>query len=135
MSLPCGWTPVRRLWSGRRVFAASFALLTLGLLAVPLQAQVLYGSIVGVVQDAQGSSVPAATVTIVNKETNLTRETVSNENGEYTLPNVLPGRYDVKIGLQGFREFIKTNVPVTAGQISRVEAEARDRSHQRVGHC
>ena len=92
-------------------------------MANPLHAQILYGSIVGVVQDAQGSSIPAATVTIVNKDTNLTRETVSNENGEYTLANVQPGRYDVKIGLQGFREFVKTNVPVTAGQISRVEAK------------
>ena len=59
----------------------------------------------------------------MNKDTNLTQETISNENGEYTLTNLQPGRYDVKVGLQGFREFIKTNVPVTAGQISRVEAK------------
>ena len=104
------------------MIVASFAVLTIGLLAAPLNAQVLYGSIVGVVQDASGSTIPAATVSIVNKDTNLTRETVSNENGEYTLPNLQPGRYDVKVGLQGFREFVKTNVPVTAGQVSRVEA-------------
>ena len=104
------------------MIVASFAALTIGLLAAPLNAQVLYGSIVGVVQDASGSTIPAATVSIVNKDTNLTRETVSNENGEYTLPNLQPGRYDVKVGLQGFREFVKTNVPVTAGQVSRVEA-------------
>ena len=59
----------------------------------------------------------------MNKDTNLTQETVSNENGEYTLTNLQPGTYDVKVGLQGFREFVKTNVPVTAGQISRVEAK------------
>ena len=59
----------------------------------------------------------------MNKDTNLTQETISNENGEYTLTNLQPGRYDVKVGLQGFREFVKTNVPVTAGQISRVEAK------------
>jgi len=99
------------------------ALLTSGVVAAPLHAQILYGSIVGVVQDAQGSAIPAATVSIVNKDTNLAQETISNENGEYTLTNLQPGRYDVKVGLQGFREFIKTNVPVTAGQISRVEAK------------
>jgi Carboxypeptidase regulatory-like domain/TonB dependent receptor len=92
-------------------------------MAAPLNAQVLYGSIVGVVSDAQGSSIPAATVTIVNKGTNLTQETVTNANGEYTLSNLQPGTYDVKVGLQGFREFVRTNVPVTAGQISRVEAK------------
>jgi hypothetical protein len=105
------------------VIVASFAILAIGLMAAPLHAQVLYGSIVGVVQDASGSAIPAATVTILNKDTNLTQETVSNENGEYTITNLQPGRYDVKVGLQGFREFVKTNVPVTPGQISRVEAK------------
>jgi len=123
LSLFSSLTSGRRSWSGRSVIVASFAVLTIGLLAAPLRAQVLYGSIVGVVQDASGSTIPAATVTIVNKDTNLTQETVSNENGEYTLTNLQPGRYDVKVGLQGFREFVRTNVPVTAGQISRVEAK------------
>ena len=116
-------TSGRKFWSAGRVFVASCAILAIGLLAVPLHAQILYGSIVGVVQDASGSSIPAATVTIVSKETNLTRESISNENGEYTLTNVQPGTYDVKVGLQGFREFVRTNVPVSAGQISRVEAK------------
>ena len=118
---------VSRLKSGRKwpdgLSLALLALLTTGVIAAPLHAQVLYGSIVGVVQDASGSNIPAATVSIVNKDTNLTQETISNENGEYTLTNLQPGRYDVKVGLQGFREFVKTNVPVTAGQISRVEAK------------
>ena len=77
------------------MITASFAILTAGLLAAPLHAQALYGSIVGLVQDAQGASIPAATVTVVNKDTNLTQETVSNENGEYTISNLQPGRYDV----------------------------------------
>ncbi|MEN3339720.1 MAG: hypothetical protein V7647_3396, partial [Acidobacteriota bacterium] len=123
MSLFRSLTSGRRVWSAARVIVASFAILAIGLMAAPLHAQVLYGSIVGVVQDASGSAIPAATVTILNKDTNLTQETVSNENGEYTITNLQPGRYDVKVGLQGFREFVKTNVPVTPGQISRVEAK------------
>jgi hypothetical protein len=106
-----------------RVLVASFALLASGLLATPLSAQVLYGSIVGVVKDAQGAAVPAATITVVNKETNFTREGLSNQDGEFTLANVLPGRYDVKVSLQGFREFVRTDVPITPGQISRVDAK------------
>ena len=87
----------------------------------PARAQVLYGSIVGTVTDAQGAHVPGATVTIVNKETNLTRDTVTNEEGQYSLTNVLPGPYDVKVALTGFREAVRTNVPVSIGQISRVD--------------
>jgi outer membrane receptor protein involved in Fe transport len=48
---------------------------------------------------------------------------VSSEDGTYTLTNVVPGTYDVKVSLQGFREASQTNVPVTAGQISRVEVK------------
>ena len=89
--------------------------------SAPAIAQVLYGSITGVVKDAQGAAVPGATVSIVNKETNLTRDTVTNTEGAYNLINVPPGAYDVKISLQGFREGVRSNVPVTIGQISRID--------------
>ena len=92
-------------------------------LAPGASAQVLYGSVVGAVKDAQGAAIPAATVVITNKDTNLTRETVTGAEGDYTLANVVPGHYDVKVTLSGFREFLQTNVPVTAGQISRVDVK------------
>src|SRR3954463_65816 len=87
------------------------------------RAQVLYGSVVGAVKDAQGAAIPAATIVVTNKETNLTRETVSGAEGDYTVTNVPPGHYDVKVSLTGFREFVQTNVPVSAGQISRVDVK------------
>jgi Carboxypeptidase regulatory-like domain/TonB dependent receptor-like, beta-barrel len=84
-------------------------------------AQILYGSVTGVVKDPQGSIVPGATVSIVNKETNLTKEAVTDTLGTFNIINVLPGAYDVKVTLQGFREKVITAVPVTIGQISRVD--------------
>ena len=87
--------------------------------AAPVKAQVLYGSIVGNVKDSQGAVIPGATVTATNTETNLTRETVTNAEGAYSLTNVLPGPYAVRITMTGFREAIQANVPVTIGQISR----------------
>jgi hypothetical protein len=45
------------------------------------QAQVLYGSIVGSLQDATGSAVPNAAITITNKETGQTREGASDALG------------------------------------------------------
>jgi hypothetical protein len=88
---------------------------------VPALAQILYGSVVGVVKDPQGAMIPGVTVTIMNKETGLTRETVTDAQGAYNLTNVLAGPYDVKVALQGFREFVRSNVPVTIGAISRVD--------------
>ena len=57
-------------------------------------------------------SVPRATVTIVNKETNLTQRDDNEYGGRATTSmNVLPGPYDVKVTLQGFRESVRKNVP------------------------
>lgn len=86
-------------------------------------AQELYGSVVGSVQDHSGAVIPGASVQLANRETNLVLTTVSNDSGAYTFTNVLPGTYDVKVTLQGFKEFVKQRVPVTGGAISRVDAK------------
>lgn len=85
------------------------------------EAQLLYGSIVGKVVDAQGASVPGARVIIVNKDTNFSREATTDAQGGYSFTNVQAGPYDVKVTLQGFKEAIQSRVPVTVGQISRVD--------------
>jgi hypothetical protein len=104
-----------------RLLVAGAALAAVTLPAIPVHAQILYGSIVGTVTDAQGGKVPGATVTITNKETNLTRDIATDGEGNYSFTNVLAGPYDVKVALTGFREALRTNVPVTIGQISRVD--------------
>ncbi len=109
------------LVSCRRLVVILLVVAALAMSATSASAQILYGSITGIAKDAQGAAVPGATVTIVNKETNLTRDTVTGGDGSFTLNNVLPGPYDVKISLTGFREAVRTNVPVTIGEISRVE--------------
>jgi Carboxypeptidase regulatory-like domain/TonB dependent receptor-like, beta-barrel len=102
-------------------------LLAAGLAAVALTApgpangQVLYGSLVGTVVDSSGATVPGATITATNKETGLVLETTSNETGNYSIPNVQQGTYDVKAALTGFKEFVRPNVPVTIGTVSRVD--------------
>jgi len=99
---------------------AVLAAVTVALTASAAIAQILYGSIVGVVRDPQGGVVPGATVTVVNKDTNLTKETTTDADGAFNVTNVLPGPYDVKVTLQGFRESVRKDVPVTIGQIARV---------------
>jgi hypothetical protein len=99
----------------------SLSLLVPGVAAVPAAGQVLYGGLVGAVVDAQGAVVPGASVKIVNTDTNLTRETTTDAQGGFTFVNVLAGPYDVRVSLQGFREAVRTRVPVTVGQISRVD--------------
>jgi Carboxypeptidase regulatory-like domain/TonB dependent receptor-like, beta-barrel len=112
---------VRTALARARVLAVGLVAIAIISAAAPASAQVLYGSIVGSVTDSQGAIVPGVTVTITNKENNLTRDTTTNAEGNYSIGNVLPGVYDVKTALQGFREVIRQNVPVSVGQVSRVD--------------
>jgi outer membrane receptor protein involved in Fe transport len=96
-------------------------LAALAVAATPAEAQLLYGGLVGNVVDAQGAVVPGASVTIVNTDTNLTRETTTDSQGGYSFTNIQAGPYDVKVVLAGFKESIRARVPVTVGQISRVD--------------
>jgi hypothetical protein len=91
------------------------------LLPTLVSAQALYGSVTGTVKDTSGATVPGATVSILNTQTALERTTVTNETGTYNFTNVVPGNYLVKVSLQGFKEFQQTDVPVTLGQVSRVD--------------
>ena len=99
------------------IFAAFIAFC---LAAAPIHAQVLYGSIVGNVNDPQGSFVPGVTITATNTGTGAKAETVTDATGAYTLRNLLPGVYDVSASLTGFREHQEKSVNVTAGNPVRV---------------
>ena len=91
------------------------------LLCAPLLAQSL-GTITGAVKDSTGAVVPGATVTVVNKGTNATRTTSSNEVGLYDFPALPPGLYTVMMELQGFKKFQRENVSLLLGQTITVNA-------------
>jgi hypothetical protein len=103
------------------VFAATLVAFSLALASAPSAAQTAYGGLVGVVRDAQGGALPGANVTIIETGTNLKRETVTDPQGGYNFVNVRAGRYEVRIAMASFREAVRTGVPVTVGQISRVD--------------
>jgi len=108
----------------QKLFGLTVFLLALGCLGASVaQAQVLYGSIVGNVEDSSGAALPGATVTITSKETGLSKTVVTNDVGSYTFTNVLAGVYDVKVSLQGFKESVKADVPVTVNTVSRADAK------------
>src|SRR5262245_42660786 len=65
--------------------------------------QIVSGSIVGTVADASGGTIPGVRVVATNEETNLTRETLSNDAGYFTIPSLPPGRYRVAASQPGFK--------------------------------
>jgi hypothetical protein len=111
----------RRVLRLSSFLAVGLTVLGLALAAPPAAAQLAWGGLVGVVKDAQGGVLPGTTVTITEVGTNLTREATTDAQGAFNFVNVLPGKYDVKISLSSFRAAVRTGVPVTVGEISRVD--------------
>jgi hypothetical protein len=84
------------------------------LTALPAAAQFDRGQMSGTVKDSQGGVVPGVTVTVTNLDTQLTRTTVTDSSGYFTIPNLPGGKYDVSAELQGFKKALRQNVTLDA---------------------
>ena len=102
------------------IFAACLAVLAVVTFTGRAHSQVLYGSIVGNVSDAQGAVAPGVAMTATNTGTGLKVETTTDAGGAYTFRNLLPGTYDLTASLSGFREYRQTNIAVSAGNPIRI---------------
>ncbi len=77
------------------------------------RAQAVYGSVSGVVRDASGASLPGATVTITSVERKTVDVATANESGFYVKERLLPGVYEVKAELAGFKTAVVPSVQVS----------------------
>lgn len=80
------------------------------------------GTIVGTVKDISGATVANATVTIRNQETNATRSVQTNATGDYSVPLLPPGTYEILIEGKGFRRSIFKNMALAVDQTVRADA-------------
>src|SRR5579862_5779663 len=92
------------------------------LLAFSLWAQSERGTITGVVRDSSGAVVPSAKITITNTATNVTNSAVSNDQGEYTVPSLAVGAYNVRFEKEGFRPTETRGINLDAAQTVRADA-------------
>jgi hypothetical protein len=97
-------------------------LLVLGAFAFDVRAQAVYGSISGTVTDESGAVVPGATVTITDVDRKTTETVTTNESGLYVKERLLPGRYEVKIEVQGFKQKLISSVVVNVDAQTKVDA-------------
>jgi hypothetical protein len=87
--------------------------------ATRADAQVLYGSIVGTIEDQSGAVVPNAQVQTTNRETGQNRTATADAAGNYSVVNLQPGTYDVRVTTTGFRTLTRENVEVRANEVAR----------------
>jgi hypothetical protein len=96
----------------------------IAILAFPAFAQIS-GSVIGTVRDISGGSVPGATITLTNANTNVTQKMESNSVGEYLFAIVPVGQYIVSAEKPGFAAIRVSEVGVMLGQASKVNFELR----------
>src|SRR5438552_4943457 len=70
----------------------------------------------GDVKDPTGAVLPGVEVTATQTETNVSRQAVSDERGNFVLSNLPIGPYKVEAQLPGFRTFVQTGIQLGVNQ-------------------
>ena len=91
-----------------------FALLPLTL--APVAAQSVTGTIIGTVIDPSGAAVARAAVTLTQPAMGLERKATTAENGAFAFPALAPGEYRISVKLEGFKQFERRNLNLTASE-------------------
>jgi trimeric autotransporter adhesin len=73
------------------------------------------GGIRGAVRDP-GGVIPNADVTVTNEATNVSRNTTTNDVGEYSFSNLAPGAYALKVTLTGYKTYAQAGIRVGTQQ-------------------
>ena len=81
----------------------------------PVWAQVTGATLSGTVSDMSGAMVPKAEISIKNISTGITSALTSDASGFYTLPNLLPGPYEVTASARGFATALQRGITLTVG--------------------
>jgi len=81
-----------------------------------LFAQEYRGTFSGSVTDAQGAAIPNAKVVVTETRTGTKASTVSGGTGEYTIPFLAIGTYDIAAEAPGFKKFAQKGVTLSAGE-------------------
>ena len=88
-------------------------------------AQERFGALTGKVTDEQGAAVPGVTVAITNAQTGESRTYVSDTNGQFSAPDLNPGRYNITFELSGFSKVERQDVSVLLGRTFQVDAQMK----------
>jgi len=85
--------------------------------------QGITGSITGTVTDPSGAVVAGATVTVRDVDTNAIRAEKTSDAGTYTVTQLPPGHYSVKIDKAGFKIYDQTGITLAIDQVVPVNAQ------------
>src|SRR5437867_2650562 len=96
-----------------------FATAIVVLIALPtclVFAQTSAATILGVVKDTTGALIPGVSITVKHTETGLTRTAISSETGDYNVPLLPVGAYEVTSAMPGFKQDVRRGIDLVVGQ-------------------
>jgi len=77
--------------------------------------------VAGRVIDQSGAVVVGAQVIVTGTDTGLKRQVTSNEQGNYTVPLLDPGNYQITVTKEGFRPVNQSGITLNVGQAARLD--------------
>src|SRR5207302_9951994 len=95
-------------------------LLVLGL-SPSLFGQAVNATLLGTVTDSTGATVSGAKVTATETATGLIHESVTNDSGNYTIPDIPPGKYSITTEATGFKKDTHQNIDLLSNSSTRVD--------------
>jgi outer membrane receptor protein involved in Fe transport len=119
----CGpFTRPRRLTF---VLGLGFLMGMAALLVVPpsLAQTASTGALTGTIMDPNGAVVPDATVKVINEATGDSSNFISQKNGSYLAPLLLPGSYRIEVSKHGFKTTALTAIAVTVTETQTVNVK------------
>jgi hypothetical protein len=90
-------------------------------LNIPANAQTFRGTILGTVTDSSGAAVSGATVTVKNTGTGLVRTVTTDDDGNYSVPELPIGTYSVTVEKSGFKVGVVNGISVEVSTERRAD--------------
>jgi hypothetical protein len=81
------------------------------------------GTILGTVRDASGAVLPGVTITVTDQGTNVRRTAVTNETGDFVMPELAVATYSLTAELPGFKKEVLSGLDLSVDQ--RLRANVR----------
>lgn len=83
------------------------------------------GTILGTVTDSSGAVVPNASVDVTNTATGVNTHTQTTSSGDFTVPFLIVGIYQVAVQAKGFEKGVVANIALNVAQQARADVSLK----------
>ncbi|HXN74763.1 MAG TPA: TonB-dependent receptor [Candidatus Acidoferrales bacterium] len=113
----------------RTWLSAILAIAILFISAVPTWSQTSVASLNGTVLDESGGTVAGASISLREMDRNTMYYATSDQSGYYAIPNLPPGRYELKAEFKGFSKYTQTGRILSVGETATVNITLKVEAH------